>query len=138
MAQPKMYARNSTLSLTCSARASSSSKKDVCAETGRNHQIIMTRIFGVRVLTFCHVGIHEALRIHDFEDPGLVRELLINEIPFLGSRVSKQHDLGDGVGIDEVAGDGVGLRRSVVAENKWMLSYGSPNWMPHTAKVVSI
>lgn len=60
-------------------------------------------MLGVRVLTFCHVGINEALRIHDFEDPGLVCNLLINEIPFLGSRVSKHHDLGDGVRIDEVA-----------------------------------
>lgn len=133
-----MYARNSTLSLTQSARASSSSKKDVCAETGRHHQIILTGMLGVGVLTLCHVGIYEALRIHDFEDPGLVRKLLINEIPLLGSRVFKQHDLSDGVRIDEVAWDEVRFRRSVVAEDKWVLSYWSPNWMPHTARVVSI
>lgn len=89
-------------------------------------------------LTFCHVGINEALRVHDFEDPGLARKLLINKALLLGGQVSKPHDLGDGVRIDEVAWFGVRVGYSIVAEDKRGLSYWSSNWMPHTARVVSV
>ena len=41
-AHPKTYALNSTLSRTHPARASSSSKKDVCAETRRHNQLMLT------------------------------------------------------------------------------------------------
>jgi hypothetical protein len=64
----------------------------------------------LRVSSLCYA-------VRDLEKPQLVRSLLVEEIPTLVRGVLQEIDLGNGVGINQIAGDHILTRRPVIGQH---------------------